>query len=161
MVHTDLAGPVSTESIDGYKYVQSFTDDYSGAVFVYFLKNYNWHITGNGKFEADRSIRSFMVIRLSSFSSIYFATSKNLGNHGHGYYHMVVFGNNWKKWYTYKMENNYIINIVKIVNTVYYLLLKELCRFVHSIVFPIDVLCLGLLNILHIMKLMRIYILFS
>ena len=41
MVHTDLAGPVSTESIDGYKYVQSFTDDYSGAVFVYFLKNYN------------------------------------------------------------------------------------------------------------------------
>ena len=59
------------------------------------------------------------------------------------------------------MENNYIINIVKIVNTVFYLLLKELCRFVHSIVFPIDVLCLGLLNILHIMQLMRIYILFS
>ena len=41
MVHMDLAGPVATESIDGYKYVQSFTDDYSGAVFVYFLKNYN------------------------------------------------------------------------------------------------------------------------
>lgn len=38
MVHTDLAGPVANESIDGYKYVQSFTDDYSNAVFVYFLK---------------------------------------------------------------------------------------------------------------------------
>ena len=38
MVHMDLAGPVATESIDGYKYVQSFTDDYSGAASVYFLK---------------------------------------------------------------------------------------------------------------------------
>ena len=38
MVHTDLAGPVATESIDGYKYVQSSTEDYSNATFVYFLK---------------------------------------------------------------------------------------------------------------------------
>lgn len=38
MVHTDLAGPIATESIGGYKYVQSFTDDYSNSVFVYFLK---------------------------------------------------------------------------------------------------------------------------
>lgn len=37
MVHTYLASPVANESIDGYKYVQSFTD-YSNAVFVYFLK---------------------------------------------------------------------------------------------------------------------------
>ena len=35
MVHTDH---VATESIDGFKYVQSFMDDYSGAIFVYFLK---------------------------------------------------------------------------------------------------------------------------
>ena len=77
MVHTDLAGAVATESIDGYEYVQSFTDDYSGAVFVYFLKTKIDTFTGHGKFEANRSIRSFMVIRLSSFSSIYFSTSKN------------------------------------------------------------------------------------
>lgn len=38
MVHTDLAGPIQNESIDGYQYVQSFTDDYSSAIFVYFQK---------------------------------------------------------------------------------------------------------------------------
>ena len=38
-VHTDLAGPVSPTSLNGFKYCLAFTDDYSGAVFVYFLKN--------------------------------------------------------------------------------------------------------------------------
>ena len=37
-VNTDLAGPVNNESIDGFKYMQSFTDVCTGAVFVYFLR---------------------------------------------------------------------------------------------------------------------------
>lgn len=39
LVHTDLAGPIDPTSKDGHKYAISFTDDYSSAVFVYFLKN--------------------------------------------------------------------------------------------------------------------------
>lgn len=38
LVNTDLAGPVNNDSIYGFKYLQSFTDVYTGAVFVYFLK---------------------------------------------------------------------------------------------------------------------------
>lgn len=53
MVHTDLAGPVPNESIDGYKYVQSFTDDYSNAVFVYFLKTKSDVVQATEKFLAD------------------------------------------------------------------------------------------------------------
>lgn len=53
MVHTDLAGPVATESRDGYKYVQSFTDDYSGAIFVYFLKTKSDTVQATEKFLAD------------------------------------------------------------------------------------------------------------
>ena len=37
-VHVDLAGPVSPVSRVGFKYCIAFTDDFSGAVFVYFLK---------------------------------------------------------------------------------------------------------------------------
>lgn len=39
MVHTDLARPIDPVSRDGHRYALSFTDDYSSAVFVYFLKN--------------------------------------------------------------------------------------------------------------------------
>ena len=53
MVHTDLAGPVANESIDGSKYVQSFTDDYSNAVFVYFLKTKGDTVPATEKFLAD------------------------------------------------------------------------------------------------------------
>lgn len=36
-VHTDLAGPIDPVSINDYRYAVSFTDDYSSAVFLYFL----------------------------------------------------------------------------------------------------------------------------
>lgn len=39
LVYTELMGPMSTLSIEGYRYAQSFTDDYSGMVMVYFLKS--------------------------------------------------------------------------------------------------------------------------
>lgn len=32
LVHSDLAGPMSTPSIEGHRYAQSFTDDYSGTM---------------------------------------------------------------------------------------------------------------------------------
>lgn len=46
LVHTDLTGPMQTPSIEGFKYAQSFTDDYSGTMMVYFLKSsYRLHLT--------------------------------------------------------------------------------------------------------------------
>lgn len=55
MIHTDLAGPIATESLDGYKYAQSFTDDYSNTVFVYFLKKKSDAVQATEKFLADVS----------------------------------------------------------------------------------------------------------
>ena len=39
MVHTDLAGSIDPVSKEGFKYSIALTNDFSGAVFVYFLKN--------------------------------------------------------------------------------------------------------------------------
>ncbi|PIK56502.1 hypothetical protein BSL78_06571 [Apostichopus japonicus] len=39
LVHTDLAGPINPVAKDGFKYAATFTDDYSGAIFVYFIRN--------------------------------------------------------------------------------------------------------------------------
>ena len=39
LIHTDLAGPMPTTSIEGHKYAQFFTDDYSGIILVHFLKS--------------------------------------------------------------------------------------------------------------------------
>lgn len=41
MVHTDLGGTIAPESFEGYKYAITFTDDFSGAIYVYFLRNKN------------------------------------------------------------------------------------------------------------------------
>ena len=53
MVHTDLAGPIDPVSKDGHKYALSFTDDYSSAVFVYFLKHKSDTVQATEKFIAD------------------------------------------------------------------------------------------------------------
>lgn len=39
LVHTDVAGPIDPLSRDGHRYTLLFINDFSGAVFVYFLKN--------------------------------------------------------------------------------------------------------------------------
>lgn len=52
-VHTDLAGPVSPVSKNGFKYCIAFTDDFSGAVFVYFLRNKSDTLLATEKFLAD------------------------------------------------------------------------------------------------------------
>ena len=52
-VHTDLAGPINPVSKNGFKYCIAFTDDFSGAVFVYFLKNKTDTLLATEKFLAD------------------------------------------------------------------------------------------------------------
>jgi len=53
LVHTDLAGPIEPVSADGFKYAIAFTDDYSGVVFVYFLKNKSDTVEATERFLAD------------------------------------------------------------------------------------------------------------
>lgn len=53
LVHTDLAGPIEPESREGYKYAISFTDDYSSAVSVYFLKHKSDTVDATERFLAD------------------------------------------------------------------------------------------------------------
>lgn len=53
LVHTDLGGPITPESFDGYKYAITFTDDYSGAIYVYFLRNKNKAVKATMQFLAD------------------------------------------------------------------------------------------------------------
>ena len=53
IVHTDLAGPIDPMSKEGFRYSIAFTDDYSGVVFVYFLKNKSDTVDATKKFFAD------------------------------------------------------------------------------------------------------------
>ena len=42
-IHTDLAGSIEPADINGHRYAITFTDGFSGAIFVYFLKNKEVH----------------------------------------------------------------------------------------------------------------------
>ena len=53
LIHTDLAGPMNVPAKDQFKYAISFTDDYSGAIFIYFLRNKSDTIQATEKFLAD------------------------------------------------------------------------------------------------------------
>ncbi|PIK61473.1 hypothetical protein BSL78_01598 [Apostichopus japonicus] len=55
LVHTDLCGPINPIAKDGFKYAMSFTDDYSGLVFVYFLRSKSDSVTAFNQFLADCS----------------------------------------------------------------------------------------------------------
>ena len=55
LVHADLAGPVTPESDKGFKYALALTDDYSGAIFTYLLKNKSDTLAATEKFLADFS----------------------------------------------------------------------------------------------------------
>ena len=52
-VHSDLAGPVSPEGKDGFRYALSFVDDYSGVIMIYFLKNKSDTVEATKQFLAD------------------------------------------------------------------------------------------------------------
>lgn len=60
-VHCDLAGPMSIESREKSKYCIVFVDDYSGSVFVYFLKQKSDALNATKKFLADTS--SYGVVK--------------------------------------------------------------------------------------------------
>ena len=53
MVHSDLAGPIQPIAKEGFRYAMVFTDDFSGAMFVYFLKHKNDAVKACEKFFAD------------------------------------------------------------------------------------------------------------
>ena len=53
LVHTDLAGPIDPVSREGFRYSIAFTADYSGAVFVYFLKSKSDTVAATQQFLAD------------------------------------------------------------------------------------------------------------
>jgi len=53
LVHSDLAGPIHPVSHNGSKYVMSFVDDFSGIIFLYFLKNKSDSVDAAAKFLAD------------------------------------------------------------------------------------------------------------
>eukprot|EP00794_Sanderia_malayensis_P008499 gene8499-9408_t len=55
LVHCDLSGPIDPVSIDGFKYAISFTDDYSGLMMTYFLKQKSDTVEATRKFLADIS----------------------------------------------------------------------------------------------------------
>lgn len=50
LVHTDLAEPIDLSSREGFRYSIAFTGDYSGAIFVYFLKNKSDTVAATEKF---------------------------------------------------------------------------------------------------------------
>ena len=60
-IHCDLAGPMSIESREKSKYCIVFVDDYSGVVFVYFLKNKSDALSATRKFIADTN--SYGVVK--------------------------------------------------------------------------------------------------
>ena len=53
LIHTDLAGPIEPADINGHRYAITFTDDFSGAIFVYFLKTKKDTVSATKKFIAD------------------------------------------------------------------------------------------------------------
>lgn len=53
LVRTDLVGPIHPVSREGHRYALSFTDDYSTAIFVYFLKKKGDIVRATEKFLAD------------------------------------------------------------------------------------------------------------
>ena len=53
LVHSDLPGPIDPVDINGHRYAITFTDDFSSAVFVYFLKSENDTVSATKKFIAD------------------------------------------------------------------------------------------------------------
>ena len=53
LVHTDVVGPIEPMAKDGFRFGITFTDDYSGLIFVYFLKHKNQAVKALEQFLAD------------------------------------------------------------------------------------------------------------
>jgi len=53
LIHSDLAGPITPVAMGGFRYVMSFIDDYSGAIFLYLLQKKSDLISATERFLAD------------------------------------------------------------------------------------------------------------
>ena len=53
LIHTDLAGPIDPTAKEGFRYAIIFTDDYSGCLFTYFIKEKSDAVKATEKFLAD------------------------------------------------------------------------------------------------------------
>ena len=58
LIHTELAGPIEPADINGHRYATTFTDDFSGAIFVYFWKTKKDTVSATKKSIADTALRS-------------------------------------------------------------------------------------------------------
>ena len=66
LVHTDLSGPIDPVAKDGFRYAIVFTDDYSGCIFTYFLKEKAGATRATEKFLAD--IAPYGKVKTFSFN---------------------------------------------------------------------------------------------
>ena len=57
LVHCDLSGPIEPVAKDGFKYVLSFVDDFSGLIMIYFLRTKDDTLRATERYLAD--IRSY------------------------------------------------------------------------------------------------------
>ena len=55
LVHCDLSGPIHPVNIDGFRYAINFTDDYSGLMMTYLIKQKNDTVEATKRFLADVS----------------------------------------------------------------------------------------------------------
>ena len=67
LVHTDLAGPITPTSKGGFRYCIVFTDDFTGTLFTYFLKQKSDSVKAVQKFLAD--ISPLGKVKTLSFSA--------------------------------------------------------------------------------------------
>lgn len=82
LVHTDLAGPMPRPSIEEYRYSQSFTDDHSGTILVYFLKSKSDAVKATEKFLADLTpYRDIKCIRSDNGTEFKALLTKNRIRH--------------------------------------------------------------------------------
>ena len=78
LVHTDLAGPITPISTEGFKYAIVFTDDFSGITCVYFLKSKSDTVAATDKFLADCApfgdVKCIRSDNSSEFTSVEYET---------------------------------------------------------------------------------------
>ena len=65
LIFTDLAGPLDPTGMHGYRYVIVFTDDYTGCLFTYLLKNKSDASTATERFLSD--VSPFGKVKCFSF----------------------------------------------------------------------------------------------
>ena len=69
-VHTDLCGPITPPSKEGFRYIINFIDDYSGLTKVYFMKRKSETVQATKRYLADIApcgvVKHFIVKRLRS-----------------------------------------------------------------------------------------------